>query len=113
MGGEHVGLGRVEGVLGQAAAGGAAGGGQENGRPAPRPQRRITGGRMICGNGWMRRCGAMLWMIAGLTSGSETEAAICRDLRAAPPTWSTRDTERSKEEGARFVAVFETACEKG
>lgn len=72
----------------------------------------------MCGNGWMRRGGAMLWTIAMLTSGcamqggSETEATICRELRAALPAWSARDTERSKEEGARFVAVFGAACGK-
>lgn len=71
---------------------------------------------MMCGNGWTRRAGAILLTLAALTSacakqgGSETEAAICRELRAALPTWSAQDTARSKEKGARFVAVFGAAC---
>jgi hypothetical protein len=61
----------------------------------------------------------MLLTLAVLTSacatpgGSETERAICRELRAALPTWSARDTAQSKDEGARFVAVFEAACGRG
>ena len=44
------------------------------------------------------------------TGGSETEAAICDELRASLPTWSRRDTEQSKAEGAAFLDVFEAVC---
>ena len=45
------------------------------------------------------------------TGGSETEAAICDELRASLPTWSRRDTEKSKAEGAAFLDVFEAVCQ--
>ena len=45
------------------------------------------------------------------TGGSETEAAICDELRASLPTWSRRDTEQSKAEGAAFLDVFEAVCQ--
>ena len=73
----------------------------------------------MCGPVSTKRSGAMLLTLAALTSacatpgGSETERAICRELRAALPTWSARDTAQSKDEGARFVAVFEAACGRG
>lgn len=46
-----------------------------------------------------------------ITGGSETEAAICDELRASLPTWSRRDTEKSKAEGAAFLDVFEAVCQ--
>ena len=45
------------------------------------------------------------------TGGSETEAAICDELRASLPSWSRRDTEQSKAEGAAFLDVFEAVCQ--
>ena len=45
------------------------------------------------------------------TGGSETEAAICDELSASLPTWSRRDTEQSKAEGAAFLDVFEAVCQ--
>ena len=45
------------------------------------------------------------------TGGSETEAAICDELRASLPTWSRSDTEQSKAEGAAFLDVFEAVCQ--
>ena len=65
---------------------------------------------------WTKPAAAMLLTAAPLLSacatpgGSETEAAICRELRAALPTWSAKDSAQSLEEGARFVAVFEGVC---
>ena len=55
---------------------------------------------------------AMLTLTSACTStgGSETEAAICDELRASLPTWSRRDTEQSKAEGAAFLDVFEAVC---
>jgi hypothetical protein len=41
---------------------------------------------------------------------SATDAAVCRELRAALPTWSRADTDQSKREGADFLAVFNAAC---
>ena len=43
---------------------------------------------------------------------SATEAAICGELRADLPTWSSRDTEQSKAEGLRFLVTFEAVCQK-
>lgn len=42
--------------------------------------------------------------------GSATEVAICRELRADLPSWSSRDTPETLASGARFVAVFEGVC---
>jgi hypothetical protein len=55
---------------------------------------------------------AMLTLMTGCanTGGSETEAAICDELRASLPTWSRRDTEQSKAEGAAFLDVFNAVC---
>jgi hypothetical protein len=45
-----------------------------------------------------------------VTSGSsETEAAICRELRPIP-TMEAADTERTKVEGADFGARFKAVC---
>ena len=56
---------------------------------------------------------AMLTLTSGCgsTGGSETEAAICDELRASLPSWSRRDTEQSKAEGAAFLDVFEAVCQ--
>jgi hypothetical protein len=35
---------------------------------------------------------------------------VCDELRASLPTWSARDTEQSKIEGAEFVSVFAAVC---
>ena len=55
---------------------------------------------------------AMLTLTSGcaITGGSETEAAICDELKASLPTWSRRDTEQSKAEGAAFLDVFNAIC---
>lgn len=42
--------------------------------------------------------------------GSATEVAICRELRADLPTWSSQDTAETLATGAQFVAVFEGVC---
>jgi len=47
---------------------------------------------------------------ATTTAGSATEAAICAELRASLPTWSSQDTAQSKREGADFLDVFEAVC---
>lgn len=66
-----------------------------------------------CATGWMR---LGLLSLSILTSAcaapvaSGTDAAVCRELRRALPSWSRQDTEQSREEGARFIAVFEAAC---
>jgi hypothetical protein len=41
---------------------------------------------------------------------SVTERTICRELRAALPSWGEGDTAQSIEEGAGFIVVFEAAC---
>lgn len=58
----------------------------------------------------MQLIAALLLSACATPGGSETEAAICRELRAALPSWSAEDSVQSLEEGARFVAVFEGAC---
>lgn len=42
--------------------------------------------------------------------GTETEETICRELRRELPSFSSRDTEQTKEEGDRFLTVFEAVC---
>ena len=56
---------------------------------------------------------AMLTLTSGCatTGGSETETAICDELRASLPSWSRLDTEQSKAEGAAFLDVFEAVCQ--
>jgi len=60
-----------------------------------------------------------LAMTALLTSGcattapsaaTETERALCHELRMALPSWSVEDTAQSREEGADFLDVFEVLC---
>ena len=67
----------------------------------------------------MQRTGrGALMMLATLTllsacarlDASETERAICRELRADLPTWSTKDTPETLDSGARFVSVFDAVC---
>lgn len=41
---------------------------------------------------------------------SATESAICRELRNSLPTYSTLDTEQTKQEGADFLDVFNAVC---
>ncbi len=43
-------------------------------------------------------------------SGTATEAAICRELGAALPTYHVDDTERTKEDGARYLTLFRAVC---
>lgn len=52
----------------------------------------------------MSGCGSVV------ASATETETALCRELRANLPTWSVRDTAVSKTEGARFLEVFDAVC---
>lgn len=66
----------------------------------------------------MKLYAAMTVTLALLTSGcanmaaygTETERTICRELREALPTWSSQDTLQSREEGDRFLTVFEAVC---
>ncbi len=62
---------------------------------------------------------ALMLMIAPVMSGcvgsagsatTETERTICRELRRDLPTYSTRDTEATKEDGARFLEIFGAVC---
>jgi hypothetical protein len=59
---------------------------------------------------------ALLTMAATLTSGcattggSATERAICGELRASLPSWSSADTVQSRTEAAEFLDVFEAVC---
>ena len=52
-------------------------------------------------------------MLAGCTTTQPSTGAACDALRPALPTWSTRDTEQSKKEGATFLDVFNATCGKG
>ena len=67
----------------------------------------------------MRPVAALMLMLAPLMSGcvgstgsatTETERTICRELRRDLPTYSTRDTEATKEAGARFLELFREIC---
>lgn len=44
---------------------------------------------------------------------SETERAMCHELRADLPSFSTRDTAETLAGGARFITVFEAVCKNG
>lgn len=44
-------------------------------------------------------------------AGSETTKAMCRELRADLPTYSTRDTSETLLSGARFTRTFNAICE--
>lgn len=44
------------------------------------------------------------------TGGSATSRAICAELRADLPTWSTLDTEQSRLEGVQFLDTFAAVC---
>ena len=44
------------------------------------------------------------------TPRSQPADAICDGLRPALPTWSRRDTEQSKTQGARFLDVWDAVC---
>lgn len=65
-----------------------------------------------------QRTGRALLMTLALTlltacvkpGGSETEAAICRELRADLPTYSRDDTPETVRTGARFVGTFNALC---
>lgn len=52
---------------------------------------------------------AMLMTGCASTGTSETESA-CDAMRPYLPTWSSQDTEQSKNEGARFLDVFKAVC---
>lgn len=41
---------------------------------------------------------------------SETEATLCRELRADLPTYSRQDTTETLEAGLRFLDVFAAVC---
>lgn len=45
------------------------------------------------------------------TGGSETERALCGELRASLPSWSAADTVQSRTEGAAFLDVFSAVCD--
>jgi hypothetical protein len=51
-------------------------------------------------------------MLSGCASTgvSETEQAICRELRMDLPSFSTDDTAQTIAEAARFLDVFEAVC---
>lgn len=42
--------------------------------------------------------------------GTETEETICRELRRELPSYSSKDTKQTKEEGDRFLSVFDAVC---
>lgn len=44
------------------------------------------------------------------TAGSATERAICAELENVLPTYSTQDTNQTKEDGDRFLTVFDAVC---
>lgn len=42
--------------------------------------------------------------------GSATTKAVCDELRADLPSWSSHDTPQSRAEGARFITTFGAVC---
>ena len=55
----------------------------------------------------------VLLMLAGCaTRRPAPPAAICDAIRPALPTWSGKDTERSRREAARFLDVWNEVCGK-
>lgn len=76
----------------------------------------IERARMMFASVQTKRASALM-LIAGVsmtgcasTGGSETERAICRELRLSLPTWSSADTVQSRTEAAEFLDVFEAVC---
>lgn len=74
---------------------------------------------MRCTIGWMRLGILLLMMGAMSTSGCATltpsAPAIelregCRVLRRVLPDYSARDTQTTKEKGARFAVTFAVVC---
>ncbi len=53
---------------------------------------------------------AILTSGCAVSTGSATSEAICDELARDLPTYSTRDTEETKRQGARFLAVFDAIC---
>ena len=72
--------------------------------------------QMICGSERLMRASALVATLAVMTTGcatkggSETERAICSELRRDLPTWSTYDTAESKGQGADFIETFDALC---
>lgn len=69
--------------------------------------------------GPMRPVAALMLTSALLMSGcvttmpsgtTETERTICRELRRDLPTYSTDDTDATKEAGVRFLTTFRAIC---
>lgn len=46
------------------------------------------------------------------TAKPASNAAICEALGPVLPSWSSKDTEQSKREGAIFLDVFYATCER-
>jgi len=42
--------------------------------------------------------------------GGYATSAVCAELRADLPSWSSHDTAQSRAEGARFVTTFSAIC---
>lgn len=61
----------------------------------------------------MLRAGLAVMLLTSCSAPgvSETERAICRELRRDLPTWSRADTPETLESGARFIRVFEAVCQ--
>ena len=61
------------------------------------------------------RLGLLLMVLTWISGcatvdGSATEQAICAELRADLPSWSSADTAQSKAEGAQFLDTFDAVC---
>ena len=54
-----------------------------------------------------------IYGVVGCTTTPPGTGAACDALRPVLPTYSTKDTEQSKEEGATFLDVFNATCGKG
>ena len=67
------------------------------------------------GNGWTRLCAVLTVTLVMLTSGCAATTgsgtdAVCDALCPVLPSYSTRDTDQTKFEGAKFLDAFEAAC---
>lgn len=76
----------------------------------------IASAPMMCASARTMRAATLLSILAmsttgcAVTAGSETERAICRELGASLPSWSSADTVQSRTEGAEFLDVFNAVC---
>lgn len=53
---------------------------------------------------------SLILMTCCAAPGGFETSAVCDELRADLPSWSSHDTAQSRAEGARFVTTFGAVC---